>query len=163
MCVSCDSVHTDRCSGSPGTCEAQEPEAIHGKAEHEVAVNLPSNDCFTTMPVLLKLLFFFTLEIFCTLQQHFLTDRCSSLIMSQRKGQAYRVICVFGLFHSTHGVLYAKTEYSASPAQELIAPDSYLHLENARDHNTSADTEIGKHSQRGLYMCRVTEYKCALL
>lgn len=36
-------------------------------------------------------------------------------------------LCVFSLFHSAHGVLCGKTENSASPAQELIALDSYLH------------------------------------
>lgn len=57
----------------------------------------------------------------------FFTAHCPSFGLSLGKGQDYCVICVFSLFHSAHRLSCRKTENSASPAQELIALDSYLH------------------------------------
>lgn len=59
-----------------------------------------------------------------------LTFSSSSLLqfwLITGKRADYCVISVFSLFHSAHGVLCGKTENSTSPAQELIALDSYLH------------------------------------
>ena len=96
------------------------------------------------------------------LRYHFHTAHCSSSGLSRAKEQAYCVICMFSLIHSAHGVLHWEDrEFS------ITCPGAYCSwfifaLENVRDHNTLANSEMGKHSQRELYMCRVTEYKCAL-
>lgn len=123
--VSVDPVRARRCAGSLGTWWAVEPEAIYRKLYHEV--NQTSNGSFATTQVSLKPSPFNSRDILHPCATIVCTAPGSSFGLSLANKQAHCVICVLSPFHSAHGVLCGKTENSASPARELIAPDSYLH------------------------------------